>query len=92
MTKEKFNAGAVIDKPGNAVENKTGSWRTFRPMVDHSKCKKCGICEWYCPDRAIRLQEIKGEKKIVIDYNHCKGCLICVEMCPHGALRKEREE
>lgn len=89
---KKLNPGAVVDKPGGAVVNKTGSWRTFRPVVDDKKCVKCGICEWYCPDRTIRVTGEGKKKKTVIDYVHCKGCLICMEMCPHGAISKVRDE
>ena len=88
----KLNQGAVVDKPGSAIANKTGSWRTFKPVIDNKKCLKCGICEWYCPDRTIRLVGEGKNKKITINYVHCKGCLICVEMCPHGALSKVRDE
>ena len=89
---EKLNPGAVVDNPGSAVKNQTGSWRTFRPVVDQKKCIKCGICEWYCPDRTIRVVGEGKNKKLVVNYVHCKGCLICVEMCPQEAIRKEREK
>ena len=90
--KEKVNIGAVITEPGNAVRNLTGSWRTFRPVIDDQKCIKCGICEWYCPDRTIRVVGSGKDRKTVIDYGHCKGCMICAEMCPHGAIKREREK
>ena len=89
---EKVSLGGVIDEPGNAVKNQTGSWRTFKPIVDDKKCIKCGICEWYCPDRTIRVVGSGKSRKIVIDYAHCKGCMICAEMCPHGAIKKVRDE
>lgn len=89
---EKLNPGAVVDKPGSAVQNQTGTWRTFKPVVDNEKCIKCGICEWYCPDRTIKIVNNDGKRKIVIDYVHCKGCMICAEMCPHGAIKKVRDK
>ncbi len=45
--------GAVIFEPGNAVKNKTGGWRTFRPILDIEKCIKCEICYIFCPEPAI---------------------------------------
>jgi 2-oxoacid:acceptor oxidoreductase delta subunit (pyruvate/2-ketoisovalerate family) len=92
IMKEELSKGAVVKEPGSAIKNQTGTWRTFRPVVDDTKCVKCGMCELYCPDRTIRVAEVTGKKKIVIDYAHCKGCLICVEMCPQHAISKEREK
>lgn len=43
-----LTTGAVIDEPGNAIEYKTGSWRTFKPVIDKSKCNDCLICWIYC--------------------------------------------
>ena len=83
--------GAVVKDAGSAVNNKTGSWRTFRPRVNE-KCTACRTCEWYCPDLTIKVKEVKGNKKAVVDYEHCKGCMICMEVCPFGAIEKEREK
>jgi 2-oxoacid:acceptor oxidoreductase delta subunit (pyruvate/2-ketoisovalerate family) len=84
--------GAIVKEPGSAVKNQTGSWRTFRPVIDEGKCVKCGICEMYCPDRTIRVVGTGNNRKAVIDYVHCKGCMICAEMCTKGAIRTEREK
>ena len=51
------------------------------PVVDESKCVKCGICEDKCPYGALRL----GEQLEVIEAL-CKGCGTCVAACPTGAL------
>jgi pyruvate ferredoxin oxidoreductase delta subunit len=81
------NMGAIIKEPGSSVKNLTGSWRAFKPIVTN-KCMGCGICEWYCPDLAIKIVD----KKARIDYDHCKGCLICMNECPHKAIKKEIEK
>ena len=60
--KDEVNQAAVIRRPGSSRENKTGSWRTFRP-VNTEKCTACGICTWYCPDQAIKIVEVKGKKQ-----------------------------
>ena len=31
------NIGCVITTPGNTKNNKTGSWRTFKPVLDKEK-------------------------------------------------------
>lgn len=84
------NPGAVVKEPGSSKINKTGSWRTFRPIVT-DKCTCCRICEWYCPDSAIKVKETGGKKKAVVDYDYCKGCLICVGVCPQKAIEQEKE-
>ena len=61
--------------------NKTGGWRSVRPVINAEKCTSCMICWKFCPDVCIT----PGEKP-VIDLNYCKGCGICAEECPKGAI------
>ena len=62
----------------------TGLWRTMRPVIDYSLCKKCWwICGSYCPDGDINITEDGSPD---IDYDHCKGCLVCVAQCPTHAI------
>ena len=104
---DKVNPGAVVRRPGSSMENKTGSWRSSRPVAVEGKCTGCGICTWYCPDSAIKIVETKdrlrpkdlsqatsGRKRTEIDYDYCKGCMLCVSECPAKAIesRKEGEE
>jgi pyruvate ferredoxin oxidoreductase delta subunit len=73
----------VIMEPGTAVEYKTGSWRSRRPVVDKEKCINCMFCWMYCPDNSIIVE--KGEMK-GIKLSHCKGCGICANQCPKDAI------
>ncbi|MCX6814576.1 MAG: 4Fe-4S binding protein [Candidatus Aenigmarchaeota archaeon] len=91
MEKAKLSKGGIVKEAGSTVKNKTGTWRTFRPIVT-DKCIGCGICTWYCPEGAITLKDVKGKKRAVIDYDHCKGCLICIEVCPQKAITSEKEK
>jgi 2-oxoacid:acceptor oxidoreductase delta subunit (pyruvate/2-ketoisovalerate family) len=68
---------------------KTGSWRTFCPEINYSKCTKCTLCWVYCPDAAITRGEDDSPK---IDYDYCKGCGICANECPTKAITMKREE
>ena len=68
--------------------NKTGAWRTFRPIIDLDKCIRCWICWKFCPDVSIKID--KGYPEI--DYEHCKGCGICANECPKDAIHMEKEE
>ncbi|MEW6622665.1 MAG: 4Fe-4S dicluster domain-containing protein [Bacillota bacterium] len=77
--------GAVCEG-GKSRLNKTGNWRTMRPEVADT-CNGCGLCELFCPDSSIYLQE----KRAVIDYDYCKGCGICARECPKGAIEMKEE-
>lgn len=80
--------GIVILEAGNAQEYETGSWRTFRPVVDKNKCTNCLFCWIYCPDSSVIVKE---EKMAGFDYAHCKGCGICSKVCPVKAINMETE-
>lgn len=58
----------------------TGSWRLERPVVDFSKCIKCGTCVRFCPVGIITLDR-ENEKPLTFDWNYCKGCGICANEC-----------
>lgn len=77
----KLPPSTIVIEPGNTVQNKTGSWRSLKPVVDAEKCTGCGLCWLYCPEPAIT----KG-KPAVIDYRYCKGCGICANECPVKAI------
>jgi pyruvate ferredoxin oxidoreductase delta subunit len=87
------NTGAWTTE--NTLKNKTGSWRTFRPIISE-RCIGCGICIDFCPDNALELTDRKDGskyKKIAkVDYDYCKGCLICVGQCPVKAIEKGQEK
>ncbi len=71
------------------VTRKTGSWRTFKPVVHRELCISCNFCWANCPDTAITLDE-NGVP--IIDYDVCKGCMICKQVCPkEGAITEERD-
>jgi len=72
---------------GSFIENKTGGWRTFMPIVDKNKCIGCKICWFYCPEGCIEMVD----NKAVVDYDYCKGCGICANECPTHAITMERE-
>ena len=71
--------GGKVLKPGSAFEYKTGTWRTFMPVLDKEKCNNCLTCWIYCPDAAVILTE---GKMTGFDLDHCKGCGICAQVCP----------
>ncbi len=80
-----MSAKLAISRPNEGAAGKTGTWRTFRPVVDREKCNECGLCYLYCPDAAISVN-------LEIDLEYCKGCGICAEECPKKAITMERDE
>jgi len=72
----------------NTLYNKTGSWRSMKPVVHKDKCISCLLCWKFCPEPCIVMKD--GIP--VIDYDYCKGCGICIETCPKGAIVFEKEK
>ena len=76
-------------RPGKAGDNKTGSWRVFKPLFDHEKCSKCSMCQTLCPEGCIH-EDTEGF--FDPDYAYCKGCGICAAECPKEAITMKQEE
>ncbi len=72
----------------NTLYNKTGKWRSIRPVIDYDKCTSCMICWKFCPDACIKIIDGKPH----IEYDYCKGCSICVEECPLKAIEAQEEK
>lgn len=75
----------AISRPRKGAAGKTGTWRTFRPVVDKEKCNACGLCALFCPDGCI-------DENFEIDLNFCKGCGICANECPKKAIKMASED
>ncbi len=85
---QELPCGAIITDLKAVKENKTGSWRSMRPVWDKEKCRQCLLCWVYCPDSSIIVKE---GKVVGIDYDYCKGCGICAESCPAKVIAMEKE-
>jgi uncharacterized protein (DUF362 family)/Pyruvate/2-oxoacid:ferredoxin oxidoreductase delta subunit len=55
---------------------------TTRPVIDHSQCIRCGICQGHCPQGAIG----DDGRRLKIRYRDCIRCFCCQEFCPRGAI------
>jgi pyruvate ferredoxin oxidoreductase delta subunit len=77
-----------LSRPCLGSTGKTGSWRTFRPIINLEKCTGCQICWVYCPEACVELNK---ENKPAINYDYCKGCGICAHECPMKIIKMERE-
>ena len=81
----KTEAGLV--GPGSFVDNKTGSWRTFKPVYDKEACNMCRFCWFYCPEGCI----YDRKEEMEFDFDYCKGCGICANQCPKDAIEMVRD-
>jgi pyruvate ferredoxin oxidoreductase delta subunit len=85
-----------IAKPRTSRENKTGDWRSVRPVTDTGKCIKCGTCVSVCPEGCISGVDVKKslqEREFPkTDYDYCKGCGICANECPVKCIAMVKEE
>lgn len=79
----------IIINGGSSKENKTGNWKTFRPVVDFNKCIHCMQCVMNCPD--ICIPEKNG-KRLETDFSFCKGCAICANVCPVKCIKMVKDE
>ena len=65
----------------------TGDWKVYPPVIDGSKCRRCGMCLLYCPTNSVRLKD--GVYSIDLDY--CKGCGVCIQECTANAIYFHKE-
>ncbi|MFA5076053.1 MAG: 4Fe-4S binding protein [Patescibacteria group bacterium] len=80
---------------GESTKNKTGNWRTFKPVFLHDQCTGCGLCEQSCPEGIIYPtgKTNKNNKNYRdTDYDFCKGCGLCAKVCPFAAITMIRDE
>jgi pyruvate ferredoxin oxidoreductase gamma subunit len=80
--------GMVVTDAGNASFNKTGDWRSQRPVWNHERCIKCGICYLFCPEACIGQNK---EGFFEANLYYCKGCGICSRECPTESITMTEE-
>lgn len=86
---EELTPGGIICQAANALEFKTGDWRSEKPIWIKDKCTQCGLCFPVCPDDAIPVN--KEQQRIDFNYDYCKGCGICSKVCPFSAIEMKEE-
>jgi electron transport complex protein RnfB len=60
-------------------------------VLDHERCRVCGLCVPHCPTRAIAGRE-EPSPRVEIIGEKCTGCGICTMVCPVDAIEGEKKE
>ena len=86
---QELPCGAIIEDMKAVLDNKTGAWRSARPVWNKDTCINCLTCWIYCPDASIVVED---GKMTGINYDYCKGCGICAAVCPPKVHAIEMEQ
>ena len=78
-----------LTEAASSLKFETGSWKSFKPVVDFKKCIHCMICVVDCPEYCIPSKDGK-RKETNLDF--CKGCGICAEVCPVKCIEMIEEK
>ena len=62
-------------------------WVTPKPVIDETKCSRCGRCVSICPVTPKALGFLNGRvQSPQYNYDRCIRCYCCQEMCPDEAI------
>ena len=56
-----------------------------RPVIDFSKCRFCGVCSGYCPQKAIQFNRFIPSVTLIV--SRCFACGNCLKGCDHNGIQ-----
>lgn len=59
---------------------------SLRVVYSPTECVGCGKCEFACPYKAVKLQQLATPR---VEAEICRGCGACALICPHLAIEIE---
>jgi len=67
---------------------------TSRPVIDHARCTRCGLCAEQCAAGALDLRPRRrqpagptgSDQSMNLDLTRCIRCYCCQEVCPERAI------
>ena len=60
-------------------------------VLDHERCRVCGLCIPRCPTRTIEGRDWPFPRVEIME-DRCTGCGICTMVCPVDAIEGEKKE
>ncbi|HED23935.1 MAG TPA: 4Fe-4S dicluster domain-containing protein [Firmicutes bacterium] len=64
--------------------------KKFKMKVHSERCKECGICFAFCPQKILEPGE--DGAPVMTDPEKCSGCKLCEYLCPDFAIEILEEE
>ena len=59
------------------------------PVIDILKCRYCGVCSGYCPEKAIQFNRFVPSVTLIVAM--CFGCSECFKACNHKGIRMQKK-
>ena len=58
-----------------------------QPVIDNSKCRYCGVCSGYCPEKAIQFNRFIPSVTLIV--SRCFACGNCIKGCDRNGIQMQ---
>lgn len=69
------------------VELTTEAIYAPQPVIDNSKCRYCGVCSGYCPEKAIQFNRFIPSVTLIV--SRCFACGNCIKSCDRNGIQMQ---